>query len=155
MLREQPQVWGDVASDATAWRAFHEIDTTSLDSLATAVAQVRARLWDRFDRGGEVVIDVDATLVEIHSENKEEAAPHFKGGYGFHPVVATWDTTGEVLAAELRPGNAGANSAADQLDIVDRASRAVRDRASSAAARNPSRESATSRRNERSPTSRR
>lgn len=32
-----------------------------------------------------LVIDVDATLVTAHSE-KEQAAPTFKRGYGFHPL---------------------------------------------------------------------
>lgn len=80
------------------------------------------RVWEHLDTGdGAVVIDVDATLVEIHSENKEDAAPHFKGGYGFHPMIATCDTTGETLAVSLRAGVAGANSAADHLAIVDAA----------------------------------
>lgn len=32
----------------------------------------------------EVVQDVDASLVDIHSENKEKAAANYEGGYGFH-----------------------------------------------------------------------
>jgi hypothetical protein len=30
-------------------------------------------------------LDIDATLIEVHSE-KEQASPHFKGGFGMHPV---------------------------------------------------------------------
>ena len=45
---------------------------------------------------------------------KEGAAGTFKGGYGFHPLMAYCDETGEALAAILRPGNAGSNTAARQ-----------------------------------------
>jgi hypothetical protein len=68
---------------------------------------------------GEVVLDVDAALVEVHSANKQRATSHFKGGYGFHPLFCTLDATGETLAGVLRAGNATANSAADQLAVVD------------------------------------
>ena len=49
------------------------------------------------DLGETVVIDVDATLVTAHSE-KEQAAANFKGGFGFHPLGAWCDNTGEMLA---------------------------------------------------------
>ena len=50
-----------------------------------AVAGVRAGVWERRgDAAGPVVLDIDSTLVEVHSEGKERAAAHFKGGYGFH-----------------------------------------------------------------------
>jgi hypothetical protein len=32
-----------------------------------------------------LIVDLDATLVTAHSE-KEQAAPNFKRGFGFHPV---------------------------------------------------------------------
>ncbi|MDX6670272.1 MAG: hypothetical protein QOI91_635 [Solirubrobacteraceae bacterium] len=59
-----------------------------------------------------------ATLIASHSE-KEGAAGTFKGGYGFHPMLAYCDETGEALAGTLRPGNAGSNSSADQIDVVE------------------------------------
>ncbi len=73
---------------------------------------------------GQVVIDLDATLVAAHSE-KEQAAPTFKRGFGFHPLLAFVDHadggTGEPLTAMLRPGNANANNAADQIAVLDAA----------------------------------
>ena len=33
-----------------------------------------------------VILDLDASLVEIHSENKEGTAANFKHGFGFHPL---------------------------------------------------------------------
>ncbi|NNG37660.1 IS1380 family transposase, partial [Nakamurella aerolata] len=46
----------------------------------------------------------------------------FKRGFGFHPLLAFIDhgtgATGEAAAALLRPGNAGANTAADHLTVI-------------------------------------
>ena len=67
-----------------------------------------------------LTIDLDATLIGSHSE-KEGAAGTFKGGFGFHPLLAYADQTGEALAGELRPGNAGANTAADQIAVAEQA----------------------------------
>ena len=54
-----------------------------------------------------LVIDVDATLVTAHSD-KEQAAPTFKRGYGFHPLWTFADHgaagTGEPLSVLLRAG---------------------------------------------------
>lgn len=67
------------------------------------------------------MIDLDATLVTAHSE-KEEAAPNYKRGFGFHPLCAFVDHgghgTGEPVAMLLRPGNAGSNTAADHIAVV-------------------------------------
>ena len=51
-----------------------------------------------------------------HSE-KEQAAPTFKKSFGFHPMLAFCDNTGEFLSATLRRGNAGSNTAADHLAV--------------------------------------
>ncbi len=53
-----------------------------------------------------LVIDLDATLITAHSE-KEQAAPTFKRGFGYHPLCAFLDHgsdgTGELPAIQLRP----------------------------------------------------
>jgi hypothetical protein len=59
---------------------------------------------------------VDATPISVHSE-KEQAAGHYKGGFGFNPLLVSCGR--EVLAAVLRPGNAGANNAADHLSVLE------------------------------------
>src|SRR3954454_15255431 len=119
-LRDQPALFGAVASDATIWRTFDDVDPGVLEALRAARAQARAAVWTRRRRRGPVMLDVDASLVEIHSENKQGAASHYKGGYGFHPMFCFSDD-GEALAGILRPGNAAANSGADQLAVVDAA----------------------------------
>ena len=72
---------------------------------------------------GAVMIAVDATLITAHSE-KDRAAGTFKRGFGFHPLLAYLDGSREALAGVLRPGDAGANTAADHVAVVEaRASR--------------------------------
>lgn len=119
VLRDQPDLFGEVASAATIWRTFDAVDTTVLDALRAARAIARASAWAAGAAPAEIVLDVDASLVEIHSERKEHAASHFKGGYGFHPMFCFLDATGEALAGVLRAGNATANSGSDQLAVVD------------------------------------
>jgi hypothetical protein len=63
-----------------------------------------------------VVLDFDATLISVHSE-KEHAAGHYKGGFGFNPLLVSCGR--EVLAGVLRPGNAGANNAQDHLKLLE------------------------------------
>ena len=66
------------------------------------------------------VIRLDATIVVAHSD-KQQARGTFKGTCGHHPLTAWCDNTDESLAVLLRPGNAGSNTAADHLAIVDAA----------------------------------
>ena len=62
----------------------------------------------------------DATLITCHSE-KQQAAPTYKGGFGFHPLLCFLANTGEGLSGRLRPGNAGANTADDHITVLDQA----------------------------------
>jgi Transposase DDE domain group 1 len=83
-LRDQPDVFGDVASAPTIWRTFDKVDGIVLDSLRAARGRARAKAWAAGAAPAEVVLDVDASLVEIHSERKQGATAHFKRGFGFH-----------------------------------------------------------------------
>jgi hypothetical protein len=123
-LRIGEDLFGSVPSDTTVARTFHEISEPTREGIAEAVAGVRAEVWRRSSATtgpGAVVLDIDASLVDVHSEGKEEAAPTFKGGFGFHPMFCFADQTGETLAALLRPGNAGANTVADHTTVLDTA----------------------------------
>lgn len=121
-LRDQDGLFGAVASDSTAFRVIDKIACTPglLDALADAHARAREHVWTQTGAPDRVTIEVDATLVGSHSE-KEGAAGNYKGGYGFHPLMAYCDETDEALAAILRPGNAGSNTAADHITVVEHA----------------------------------
>ena len=122
-LRAEAALFGFVASDSTLHRSFYEINAKTRAAIATKVASVRAQVWERsaVTKTGPVFLDIDASLVEIHSENKEQAAPTYKGGFGFHPMFCFADATGEALSGALRPGNAGSNTAADHVRVLDEA----------------------------------
>jgi len=120
VLRNQPRLFGEVASNPTAWRTLEAIDEDTLDRIASARAAARATAWEHGADPGFYVIDIDATLVTSHSD-KQGAAPNYKQGYGFHPLVAYLDATGEALAGLLRPGNAAPNTVRDHLVVLDQA----------------------------------
>ncbi len=136
VLRGQPAVFGAAASDSTAWRAVAAVagDELAGARLNAARKQVRAaahvagaepavfaKVRAQPFGADPVCVDVDATLLGAHSD-KQLAAGTYKGGFGFHPLAA-WldrgDHTGEALAVLLRPGNAGANSATDHIDVLE------------------------------------
>src|SRR5450759_835332 len=121
-VRDQQALFGDVASSATAFRVIDRVarDPQGLERLRAARAAARARVWELAGGPERLTIDLDATLIGSHSE-KEGAAGNFKGGYGFHPLLAYGDETSEALAGELRPGNAGANTAEDQIMVAEHA----------------------------------
>jgi hypothetical protein len=119
-LRDQPTLFGEVASDATAWRALAALDGERVAAVRRARATARARVWELAGVPERVILDLDATLVTAHSD-KEQAAGNYKHGFGFHPLLCYEAETEEALAAVLRPGNAGANTAADHITVLDAA----------------------------------
>jgi len=122
-LRAQPELFGSVPSDSTLKRVLCDELTPSVRAtLMEGIGEARARVWEQAGLTAStdpVYLDIDSTLVEIHSENKENAAPTYKGGYGFHPMLCFADATGEALSGLLRPGNAAANTAADHIAVLD------------------------------------
>ena len=122
-LRAQPVLFGRVASDSTLYRVLRGLGPEAVRALLGAVASVRGAVWERRgDTAGSaaVVLDIDSTLVEVHSENKAGAAAHFKAGFGFHPMLCATED-GEPLSIMLRRGNAAANNIADHIDVLDAA----------------------------------
>jgi hypothetical protein len=119
-LKEQEDLFGPVASVATAWRAIQATTAAELRAVPLAVAKARARVWAEVPPEGPITVDFDATLVTAYSE-QEDAAPTYKRGFGFHPLGVWCDNTNEPLAAVLRPGNAGANDADDHLEMLEAA----------------------------------
>ncbi|MGK5445967.1 IS1380 family transposase [Streptomyces radiopugnans] len=126
MLRAEPAVFGPVASDPTVSRLIGTLaasEKKALRAIRAARAEVRQHVWRLADckapdAGGTVTVDLDGVLVIAHSD-KENAAPTWKRTYGHHPLMAFVDHgpggTGEPVAALLRPGNAGSNTATDHI----------------------------------------
>ena len=127
VLRDQPGLFGQVASEPTAWRVLDKVSEDRLPALRAGRAKARAAAWGAGaapDLSGELVLDFDATVVVAHSE-KEGAAPTWKHTFGFHPLYCFLDrpevSSGEALAGLLRPGNAGSNTAEDHIAVLDMA----------------------------------
>lgn len=78
----------------------------------------------RLTRSGPVTVDLGGVLVIAHSD-KEDAAPTWKRTYGHHQLMGFVDHgpggTGEPVAALLRPGNAGSNTATDHITAAQMA----------------------------------
>ncbi len=117
-LRDQPQVFGEVASTATAWRLVSAMQEEDLGRIRAARKLARERAWRQGGKPKEIVLDLDATLVVSHSD-KEKAAPNFKRGFGFHPIICYLEETDEALAGKLRPGNAAPNDNADNIEVLE------------------------------------
>lgn len=148
-VRAQSEVFGPVASDPTISRLFRtlaeDVDA-AVAAIRTVHAQARARVWARRrpvpgrpgrrdsgpddggdagpGDGGQLIIDIDPTLVTAHSD-KQGAEPTYKRGYGFHPICAFLDHgedgTGDTLAIDLRPGGASAMEVTDHIDTLEHA----------------------------------
>ncbi|WP_253868211.1 transposase [Promicromonospora umidemergens] len=140
LLAHHRDTFGITGSGTTVWRTLQEMggDRVAV-RVAVRVARERARarkkVWAMLaarTQGfptvtvtgkplvGWVLVDVDATIVEAHSD-KEGAAGHFKGGYGHHPLLTGCTNTGENLRCLLRNGNAGSDTAADHVLVLDEA----------------------------------
>ena len=131
---------GPVPSPATISRLLAVLadDVDRVESVVQqAISRAREHVWNRAENRpslrapsaeNPVIIDIDATLITAHSD-KEHAAPTYKKGYGHHPLLAYCDHGpgggGEPVAALLRPGNAGANTAADHKKLLATALKSI------------------------------
>lgn len=115
--RGQERLFGARASETTTQRVLKSVDEQLLTRVRAARAAARERVWDAGARPASITLNIDATLLTAHSD-KQLAAGTYKHGYGFHPICCYLDETGEALAAVLRPGNAGSNTAADHFEVL-------------------------------------
>jgi hypothetical protein len=134
VMSDQQALFGLVASVPTAWRTLNEIAAGNGRALARVngpVNAARRRAWAAIEARhgalpgvriadkvleGVTCLRLDASVVPCHSE-KQGAEPNFKG-FGLHPLGCWCDNTTEPLAAMLRPGSAGSNTAADHLTVL-------------------------------------
>ena len=137
VIGDQGELFGPAASVPTCWRTLSEVAAggeRSLNKVTAAVNAARRLAWAGIvarhgqlpgvriaDKvlGGVICIRLDASVVTCHSD-KELAEPNFKG-FGYHPLLAYCDNTGEPLAGMLRKGSAGSNTVADHLQILEAA----------------------------------
>lgn len=138
VLDQLAPVLGAAPSGSTVRRVLNLASDRVLLKVAQARARIRRHVWDLVEAAGGfpwlvvagrslegwVVIDMDGTLITAHSD-KENAAPTWKKGYGFHPLAAWCMNTRECLDMLLRSGNAGSNTFTDRKEVLDRALKQV------------------------------
>ena len=146
VIDRQPALFGLVASPATTCRTITAVadNPAAMAALADARATARERAWrlgaappsvkvawgqasaEVAGAGADepLTVDLDATLIVAHSDDKDGAGKTYKRTWGHHPLNAYLDRGdghGESLTGLLRPGNAGANNAADHISVFDQA----------------------------------
>lgn len=137
-----------MASDPTVSRLITALAgdaDAALAAITAARAVARERVWDTAGaplQDGRVVIDLDATLVDAHSD-KQQATRTWKKGFGFHPLLGYINHGyidhggiahrgdhggdhgvgggGEPAAELLRPGKSGSSTAVDHIAVFDAA----------------------------------
>jgi hypothetical protein len=78
-LAGQASLFGEVASVSTARRVVLSVGEDELDRIRAARAAARSCAWAAGAAPERVILDFDATPIEVHSD-KEQAAGHYKGG---------------------------------------------------------------------------
>ncbi|MGH3951989.1 MAG: IS1380 family transposase [Pseudonocardiaceae bacterium] len=146
VIDRQPALFGLIASPATTCRTITAVaeNAGAMDALAVARAGARERAWRLgaappsvavawgqaspevagIEPDEPLTVDLDATLIIAHSDDKDGAGKTYKRTWGHHPLNAYLDRGdghGESLAGLLRPGNAGANTATDHITVFDQA----------------------------------
>ena len=88
----------------TFLRAFTFGHIRQLDAV---IAEAIRRAWSLGAGPGSspMTMDLDSTICEVHGKSKQGAAYGYTSVLGYHPLVATWAETGEVLHARLRKGS--------------------------------------------------
>jgi len=131
---------GPVPSTPTVWRSLDEADGLRVARIHQAVCRFRRLWWGMLaarpsgfpwlkvagrELTGITVIDLDASVVQVASDKKENAKPTYKGGVGFVPNLATCDNVDDVLVIDPRPGNATSNDAGDNIAALTAAVAAI------------------------------
>ena len=93
-LRDQPELFGPVASTPTAWRVVERVatDPDGLARLRAARAHGRARAWAAGAHPDPelLIVDADATLVLAHSDAKQGAEAPTRDRSGFIRCWPIW-----------------------------------------------------------------
>src|SRR3974390_2037299 len=87
--------------------------------LDAVIAEATCRAWalGAGPGAGAMTIDLDSTICEVYGKLKQGAAYGYTKVLGYHPLLATWAATGEVLHARMRKGSSlrGANRFVEEL----------------------------------------
>jgi hypothetical protein len=109
----------------TFLRSFTFGHIRQLDRLFATILE---RAWTAGAGPGDdaMIIDIDSTICEVHDKEKQGAGYGYTQQLGYHPLIATRATTGEVLHIRQRKGSAGSARGAKRFieELVARVRRA-------------------------------
>lgn len=98
-----------VAAPSTVGTFLRSFTFGHLRQLDAVLARTLARAWQLGAGPGAepLVVDLDSTICEVHGHQKQGAAYGYTRCLGYHPLLATRATTGEILFSRMRKGSAG------------------------------------------------
>ena len=129
-LRHQQDVLGAVASPPTVWRTLDELTPAALKRIDHARAKTRARVWSwslaacpHRQRRAWPCLPMSSCWTWTppswsRTARRNRPPATFKKTFGYHPIGVWCDNSQELLAASLRPGNAGSNTTADHIEVL-------------------------------------
>lgn len=97
---------------------LRSLDDTDIAGFADALTDVTEAAWsaglgpdlDAACVSDPIVVDVDSTFTETHGKHKGGTTRrNYQGLHGYYPLLAVEASTGQIIAAELRKGNATMN----------------------------------------------
>jgi hypothetical protein len=116
---------------------LRSLDDADIDGFADAVTEVTDTAWraglgpdlDAVSGADPLVMDLDSTFTETYGTRKDGTdRRNYQGMHGYYPLLAVEASTGEVIAAQLRKGNATMNGVADfTVDALSRIRRLAGD----------------------------
>ena len=94
--------------------------------LDAVIGELLRRAWTAGTGPGaeQTVIDLDSTICEVHGKCKQGAAYGYTRVLGYHPLLAVWAATGEILHARLRKGSSQRGAKRFCEELVARVRRA-------------------------------
>ncbi|MDH3262246.1 MAG: IS1380 family transposase, partial [Acidimicrobiia bacterium] len=112
-----------VVSESRCGEWLRSLTSDDVEGLATVNTELVAAGWEHqlgpdLDAGEPLILDIDSTLVETYGVTKEGTrASDYLGRHGYQPLICAEASTGQVIAARLREGNA--NPARDAAEFLD------------------------------------
>jgi hypothetical protein len=124
ICRAREDVFGSTPSDSTVLRTFQRISPETQDAPAEAFAgdalqHLAVIRCDQGQRTGHLGHRHLARRGAYRVQGGDR--PALQGWLGYQTMFFFADATREVLLGLLRPGNAGANTVADHLFVLDSA----------------------------------
>jgi len=108
----------DTVAATTVGHWLRDISFGHVRQLDRVSESMLARAWaaGAGPADGQLVVDVDSTIVQVHGKKKQGASYGYTRQLSLHPLVATRADTGEVLHLRTRKGSA--NTARGALRFV-------------------------------------